>query len=256
MKVEQRKTHSRTLLSFVLIALMLVIVLPTYVQADRILDGRDALKWLIENKYIENKYVITVTNEYNANANYHYRKRHTSYRTTPRFERFNKLMYSDPASLDGLKGVNWYSATPREIYPKLINNVVITVDWQTYIAYKGYHNPNPPNPPIPPQPSVAGCSSIGSGHYTIGNKQTLGTVCTYFSNGHLRSETRYKNNKKHGLERFFHNTGDESGVGYNENGHKVGRWKYPYRPGTYPNIKAYCRDYDDNGKSIQLIPSC
>ena len=45
MKLEQRKTHLMTLLSFVLVTLMLVIVSPTYVQADtKFMSGTEALK--------------------------------------------------------------------------------------------------------------------------------------------------------------------------------------------------------------------
>ncbi len=102
MKIEQRRTHLMALLSFVLIALILVTVSPTYVQANdnRILDGNNAIAWLKDNHYIERQpiYINGIEN----------------YRMKKQFEIFDKLMYSNPASPDGLKGVNWYSPTPLE----------------------------------------------------------------------------------------------------------------------------------------------
>ena len=99
------------------------------------------------------------------------------------------------------------------------------------------------------------CHSIGSGAYMIGDKQ-LGTQCTYFQNGRLRSETQFAHGVKHGQQRLFYNTGDLSAKGDYWNGKKAGVWRMPYRPGTYDNIEAYCIEYDDNGRMRQRIPSC
>lgn len=127
------------------------------------------------------------------------------------------------------------------------------------------HHPDNPNSPNYLNPKdqdniqiigATECHSIGSGSYIIGDKNTLGTKCTYYSNGRLKSETQYAHNQKHGLERWYYDTGDLSSAGDNFNGRKVGVWRMPYRPGTYQNIEAYCIEYDDNGNFIRRIPSC
>jgi hypothetical protein len=145
MKLEQRKIHLMTLMSSVLTALMFVVVSPTYVQADRILDGHDARKWLLENKYIEEKPVYKIY--YEKIGNQSYKKRVLTYKTTPRFEKFAKLFYSSPPSPDGLKGWAGNNTAPRDTYPMYLYNIVITVDWDKYLANKNIRYPNP-KPPI------------------------------------------------------------------------------------------------------------
>ncbi len=83
--------------------------------------------------------------------------------------------------------------------------------------------------------------------------------CTYYGNSgnyRLASETQYVNGVRHGLQRKYYNTGDLSAKGDYWNGRKAGVWRYPYRPGTYNNIEAYCIEYDNNGNMRQRIPSC
>lgn len=139
MKLEQRKIYLMGLLSSVLTVLMLMIVSPTYVQAEdiRILDGDKAIRWLQKNHYIENQHT--------------YIDGYKSYWTKDNFQIFMNLLYSSPPSMDGLKSVNYYSNFNRDRYPKAINRIVIIVDWQAYQDYINHKNliltPHPP--PIP-----------------------------------------------------------------------------------------------------------
>ena len=162
---------------------------------------------------------------------------------------YNRSVWEIELELDAIFGAMLnYSDKNKEWHRK---NTIPTIE----DAIRN-HQDNPFKPIVSEESGATECHSIGSGSYMIGDKNTLGTVCTYYSNGRLSSETQYAHNKKHGLQRLFYNTGDLSAKGDNFNGKKVGVWRYPYRPGTYENIKAYCREYDDNGISIKLIPSC
>lgn len=242
MKLEQRKTYLMALFSFVSIALMLVIVSPTYVQADnnRILDGDNAIAWLKYNHYIEGDiyYIDGIPN----------------YKTRPEFKTFDKLMYSDPTSPDGLKGVDWYSKTPRETYPKLINNIVINVDWQTYRKYEGSKNPQNPSPPsftpLNPQPiGATKCSSSGSPgpHGSIQN----GLVCHYYSNGQLNYERQYQNGVLHGISNKYLRSGHPETLKVYRNGRIVKLRNYSR---MHPGTLRYCWYYGADGSKTSCMP--
>ncbi|MBM9518895.1 hypothetical protein JWG39_03580 [Desulforhopalus vacuolatus] len=215
MKLEQRKILFMTLMSSVLTALMLIVVSPAEVQADRLLDGHDARKWLLENEYIEKAPVYKFY--YEKIGNKIYRKRVLTWKTTPRFERFAKLAYSSPPSPDGLKGWTGQNLAPRDTYPMYLYNVVVTVDWDTYIAHKNKVSPNP-KPPHP-TPSPANKYGFYTTYHTSNGKiqeqgfrndqgQREGLVKVWWSNGNRKSVAHYVKGKLHGEMRTYFQNGN------------------------------------------------
>ncbi len=187
MKVEERKTHLMALLSFVITALMLVIVSPTYVQADnlRILDGDRAKKWLASIGYIScDQYNICVTKQ-------------------RKFGKFDALLSG--YSPDGLRAVDYYTNKPWGDHPKSIENPVILVDWQVYQDYRRKKRPDPfPDPFLPNherEPERERCkghtiycrwnnSGIGAYHIQIkrkaaidNNRDKICDICGYSTKG-------------------------------------------------------------------------
>ena len=240
MKLERKNTHFMTLLSSLLITLMLVILSPTYVQADRILEGYDARKWLINNNYIEKQPVYKIFHEKIGNQSY--RKRVLTYKTTRKFERFSKLFYSDPPSSDGFKGWNGYNVAPRDTYPMYLYNIVITVDWERYQRYINSFQPTSFQP-IPKPSGATECRSIGpkGKGFMVGTKQS-GNWCMYHRNGRLSQETPYAHGVKHGMSREYYDNGNRR--------RQIPYWNGKYHGKTiwwYRNGNSQSMVHHDNG---------
>ena len=217
MKLEQRETQLMTLLSFVLITLMLVIVSPTYVQADtKYMSGTEAMNWLKGKGYI---------------------KRDGTDMPTEHFRSWKERSWTAPPSPDGLGYVSHYSQDPWNYMNYPIENPMIIINL----------TPTPPiglfGLPVPPGSTHCKATGPNGRGFMVGNKQS-GSHCMYHnSNGRLSQVIPYANGLRHGLGINYYDNGYKSSETPYRNGKKHGQQLSWYRNGNLKSKLSW-----ENGK--------